>query len=139
MDKKRLVDRWSSALRIVAAMMIVCSLQNPLFAGVNWYPYSPDYTGPVGRVLEYRYVYIPLYGYSIYSSVSYSTDPYRTMSPVFTLYTNPGTSTSGYFVYKRHEHFYTPNPLPEVVMHSGQTSSSILYGTLWWGTSTLEP
>lgn len=142
MDKKRLAHRWSSALRIVAALMIVFSSQIPLFAGVAWYSYGGDYTGPVGRVLEWRYVYIPLYGYSGYSSVSYSTDPYRTMSPVWVpiaSYTNPGGLSGGaLLMYKRHEHNFTPSPLPEVVMYTGQTSSTILIGTMWWGASTLE-
>lgn len=136
MDKKRLSHRWSSVLRVVAAMMIMCSMPNPSFASKNWYTYGPEYTGPIGRVLEWRMGWTLLYGTTAYSSVSFSTDPNRPMLPVTNTYPYPGLPGYTFIQYVRHEHNYTPSPQPTVMYHSGQTSSSMIYP---WGTSNLEP
>ncbi len=142
MDKKRLAHRWSFALRIVAALVIVCSMPNPSFAGFNWYVWGANYTGPVGRVLEWRDYSGYIYGTYSGATVNYSTDPYRLMDPVINNYPYPGNPGITYPVYIRHEHFYTPSPDPLVTSHSGQTSSTFLSGQssfFGWNTSNLSP
>ncbi len=132
----------SSAMRLCAGLLIVCGTQTQLLAGTNTKMWSWEYTGIVGRVLEWRLDVFRFYQVYTYSTVSYSTDPYRPMDATFCSgieymgYMNVGFAGN----YMGHEQNFTPATVGiPVVAYTGQSSYWGAYvGTIWWSDSAIR-